>query len=233
MKTLKPHCPSKFVRRFTAALLLLCLPALAQQTLFDIQYKTRIEGIPITTDRSVVQLQDGTYEYRMRSSNFLARFEETSHFRIGANGMLQPLRNVSERKVFGISSKATTDFDWESGVAVYRRKDDVREIEISEGMLDRTLYQYQLERDMRSGQPDLSYDIVDKGRVRDFNFENLGVEMLDLDSQQVSAFKLRRVTDDSERETLVWLAADYDYEIVKIYHREEDDTEYVMTRIID
>lgn len=218
-----------------AALILLCFSALliAQDTLFSAEYKTRIEGIPITTDRTVVRLEDGTYEYRMRSSNFMAKFEEVSHFRQLEDGTLQPLRNVSERKVFGVSSRAITRFDWDAGIAYYERKDDRREVAIEPGMLDRTLYQYQLERDMRAGRPGLTYDIVDKGRVRDFTFENLGVENLDLGNQQVSAFKLRRVTDDDERETLVWLAADFDYEIVKIYHREDEDSEYVMTRIVD
>ncbi len=54
-------------------LLMACFSVVADQTIFSLEYKTRIEGIPITTDRSVVQLDDGSYEYRMRSSNFLAK----------------------------------------------------------------------------------------------------------------------------------------------------------------
>ena len=83
---------------------------------------------------------------------------------------------------------------------------------------------------MQAGRPVLSYDVVDKGRIRNFTFENLGVEDIQIDDQDLSAFKLRRITEDNERETLVWMAADLDFQIVKIYHREDEDEEYTMTR---
>ena len=219
--------------RFLSATLLLIVATLtwADQTIFSQQYKTRIEGIPITTTRSLVELNDGTFEFRIRSANFLARFEEVSHFEKLQDGSIRPLYNLSERKVFGISSKSSTTFDWQTLTATYRHDDVNLQTELVAGMMDRTLYQYQLERDMRSGNPNLSYEVVDRGRIRNFTFENLGVETLVVGSQELSAFRLRRITETDERETLVWIAADLNYEIVKIYHREKDDSEYEMSRL--
>ena len=43
-----------------------CLHGHADETLFSQEYKTRIEGIPITTTRSLVLRDDGTYRFRIR-----------------------------------------------------------------------------------------------------------------------------------------------------------------------
>lgn len=212
-------------------LIALCLQSHADETLFSQEYKTRIEGIPITTTRSLVLRDDGTYRFRIRSSNFLARFQESSYYEIQEDGSLRPFLNQSERRIFGVGSKSETRFDWDNMLATFERDDDpLRETPLEIGMVDRTLYQYLMEIDMRAGRPVLSYDVVDKGRIRNFTFENLGVEDLEIGNEELSAFKFKRVTETEERETLVWMAADFDYEIVKIYHREDDGSEYTMSR---
>jgi hypothetical protein len=212
-------------------LLIVSFSGKADETIFSQEYKTRIEGIPITTTRSLVLREDGTYRFRIRSSNFLARFQESSYYEVLEDGSFRPFLNQSERRIFGVASKSETRFDWEAMQAEFERNDDpLKQTPLEPGMVDRTLYQYLMEIDMRAGRPQLSYDVVDKGRIRNFTFENLGVEDLKIEDEILSAFKLRRITETDERETLVWMAADLDYEIVKIYHREEDDTEYTMTR---
>lgn len=205
-------------------------PSFANETIFSQEYKTRIQGISITTTRSLVKRDDGTFRFRIRSSNFFVKFEETSLFEELDDGSFRSLSNESERKIIGISNKNSTLFDWDNMVATFRRDGNTTETPIEPGMLDRTLYQYLMELDMQAGRPVLSYDVVDKGRIRNFTFENLGVEDMEIDDQDLSAFKLRRITEDNQRETLVWMAADLDYQIVKIYHREDEDEEYTMTR---
>lgn len=212
-------------------LLTLCLQSHADETLFSQEYKTRIDGIPVTTERSLILRDDGTYRLRIRSSNFLARFQESSYYEVLEDGSLQPFLNQSERRIFGVASKSETRFDWDNMLATYESDDDpLKETPLEVGMVDRTLYQYLMEIDMRAGRPVLSYDVVDKGRVRNFTFENLGVEDLEIDNKELSAFKFKRITETNKRETFVWMAADLDYEIVKIHHREDDGSEYTMSR---
>ncbi|GEM_PF-1533160 len=210
--------------------LILAAPSFANETIFSQEYKTRIQGISITTTRSLAKRDDGLLRFRIRSSNFLVKFEETSIFEELEDGSFRSLSNISERKILGISNKNSTLFDWDQMIATFKRDGNTTETVIEPGMLDRTLYQYLMEIDMRAGRPQLSYDVVDKGRIRNFTFENLGVEDIEIDDQDLSAFKLRRITEDDERETLVWMAAGLDYQIVKIYHREDEDEEYTMTR---
>lgn len=233
------HFPSLFkaiVSAVSAALLLaasfcfLATPALAQETLYSQEYKTKIEGIPITTTRSLIKLKDGTYRFRIRSSNFVAKFDESSYYEILEDGSYRPIRNQSERKIFGVSSESETRFDWDNMIATFERDDDpIKEVTIEPGMVDRTLYQYLMEKDMRSALPQLSYDIVDKGRIRNFSFENLGTEELEIGDQKLYAVKLRRITDSERRETIVWMAEERNFEIVKIFHKEDSDSEYTMT----
>ena len=203
----------------------------AEETLFSQEFQTRIQGVSITTNRSLVLLDDGNYQYRLKSSNFLVKMEETSLFERLEDGSFRPLSNHSSRKILGISKESSTDFDWLTMRATYRQGDEVKETTLEKGMVDRTMYQYLMELDMRAGRPLLSYEVVDRGRVRNFTFENLGVEDIEIENEMMSAFKLRRLLDDEEedRETLVWLSADLDYELVKIFHTDDGD-DYTMTR---
>ena len=180
----------------------------------------------------MVQRDDGLFRFRISSSNFFVKFEETSVFEQLEDGSYRSLSNNSERKILGISNKNSTVFDWDNRLATYERNGDIRETPLEPGMLDRTLYQYLMELDMLAGRTELSYDIVDKGRIRNFTFENLGVEDIEVGESTFSTIKLRRITEDDKRETLVWMAENLDYQIVKIYHREDEDEEYEMTRIL-
>ena len=203
----------------------------AGEVVFSQDFKTRIQGISITTNRSLEITDEGTYVFLIKTSNFFVKLQEESVFERLEDGSFRPLSNKSERKILGVSRKFSTTFDWNSMVATYERGDEIKETVLEPGMVDRTMYQYLIELELRSGNPVLNYQVVDRGRIRNYIFENLGVEDIEIEGQPMSASKLRRVSDDGDRETLVWMSVELDYEMVKIFHSDDGD-EYTMTRKI-
>lgn len=207
---------------------LIALPAVAADLLFENEYRSRFEGFGVKTVRSLTLLDDGTYLFRVESSNFLAKLDEKSHFRITEDGVYQPLEHESTRRVLGIRREERTVFDWETREATYKRRDDTRIVDIEPGYTDQTLYQYLMELDLQQGVEQPSYQVVDRGRLREFTFERLGEEQLDVDGDNMLALKLRRITEDDSRETLVWFVPEMDYRLVQIIHSEKDGSEYEM-----
>ena len=208
--------------------LFLALPSLAAEQLFQNEYRSRFEGFGVTTTRSLTRLDDGTYLFRIESSHFLAKLDERSHFRITDEGEYQSLEHVMTRRVLGVRRVERTEFDWENSVVTFERRGEQSEMPLETGYTDRTLYTYLMELDLAEGMEMPSYRVVDRNRVRDFTFEVLGEEQLRIDGEELTTLKLRRVTDDDSRETLVWFAPSMDYRLVQIVHTEDDGSEYEM-----
>lgn len=206
----------------------LALPAWADEQLFQNEYRSKFEGFGVKTTRTLTLLDDGTYLFRVKSSNFLARLDERSHFRINEDGEYQSLEHRMERRVLGVRREETTEFDWETGEVTFERRDDTRVLPLEPGYTDRTLYQYLMELDLAQGVEMPSYMVVDRGRIRDFTFEQLGEEQIEIDGDEVTAIKLRRITEDDDRETLAWFAPSMNYRLVQIIHSEKDGSEYEM-----
>lgn len=206
----------------------LALPVWADEQLFENEYRSKFEGFGVKTIRTLTLLEDGTYLFRVKSSNFLARLDERSHFRITDDGEYQSLEHRMERRVLGVRREETTEFDWETGEVTFERRDDTRVLPLEPGYTDRTLYQYLMELDLAQGVEMPSYMVVDRGRIRDFTFEQLGEEQIEIDGDEVTAIKLRRITEDDDRETLAWFAPSMNYRLVQIIHSEKDGSEYEM-----
>ncbi len=208
--------------------LLASLAAYADEVIFSNEYESRFEGFDVSTTRTLTRLDDGTYLFKIESSNFIARLDERSHFRITEDGQYQSIEHRVSRRVLGVRREENTRFDWETGEVTYERRDDRRVLPLLPGYTDRTLYQYLMELDLAQGIDMPSYQVVDRGRLRDFTFERLGEELINVDGQEMLALKLKRVTEDDDRETLVWFAPTLNYRLVQIHHTEDDGAEYSM-----
>lgn len=195
---------------------------------FEQTFKSSYSGIPVTTERSLTALEDGTYQFRVYSKNFLARYDEKSIFQLDPKGDIQPLEHSVKSRVFGVSRSETTDFDWETMEATYTKSGETKVTAIEHGMLDRVLYQLLLPEDLADGNTQPAYDFVDRGRLKTYEFEVLAEETIETKEEEINALKLRRITDKEGRETLVWFASEHDYQLVKISHTEDDGGDYHM-----
>ena len=127
-------------------------------------------------------------------------------------------------------SKARIDkAQFTSNRAVGSYKNKAYNVAISPGTQDRASLELVLARDLAQNKPRLNYSVVDRGKLKQYNFQNLGNEQIQTPAGNFDATKVKVIRADTKRETVFWMAKELDYLPVKIRHREKND---VITTII-
>ncbi len=192
------------------------------------EYKSTFAGFGAKSTRELKEVEPGVWELSLTARNLIARYEETSRFILDENGYPVPQKHYFKGRLFGVSREEITTFDWEEETASWQRGDDQRTAELHEGVVDRILYQILVPMDVKAGKEKTTYEFVNRGDVRSYQFATVGTESVPFDGQQVDAIKLERVYDDGEKQTMVWVAPELGYEIVKIIHEDDDGADYRM-----
>ena len=68
----------------------------------------------------------------------------------------------------------------------------------------------------------MSYVIADGGRLKHYEFEVIGEEVIDTPVGQLNTIKATRVRDNRDRTSTFWLAKDYDFMLVRFQQLEAD-----------
>ncbi|MBW8192206.1 DUF3108 domain-containing protein [Neiella marina] len=110
--------------------------------------------------------------------------------------------------------------------------DDPLETDWSEDLLDPVGYQLQMRLDVAAGKKELSYPVLYKGERRDYRYEVVGEELLDLPIGKVEAVKIKRIRNNKRRETFVWLSKDHDFIVARIW-QSKDGEEQADLRLAD
>lgn len=224
------HIRSKFI---LSIILLLSFqtPAFATERLdpFKQEFKMTLSSFRVSATRSLTELDDGTYEFRLYAKNFMARYEEKSLFLIDEDGQIFPIQHSVNSKIFGVSRSEKTLFDWESKQATYTKRDTVRTVEIEPGVLDRSIYQLLVPQDLTAGATEVSYDFVDRGRIKNYTFEVVAEEQIKLVDTELTAVRMNRTNqEDQDKQTDIWFASEHQYKLVKISHVDKDGSDYHM-----
>lgn len=192
------------------------------------EYKSTFAGMGAKSSRELREIEPGIWELSLKARNLIARYEETSRFTLDENGYPVPQTHYFKGRLFGIGREETTEFNWETETATWERSDDRRTAELHQGVVDRILYQILVPRDVKAGKELTTYEFVNRGELRSYQFENMGEETMDFDDSRVDTIKLERVYDDGEKQTTIWVAPELDYEIIKIAHQDDDGADYLM-----
>lgn len=199
----------------------------------EVSYNASMEkGISLSGDarRRLQERDDGTWVYRTDVDSFIADIDESLVFR-WENGRVVPLRYRYSLSGFLIKDrKQAIDFDWENRIATGHDRGDKFSLPLEDGALDPMGYQLQLRHDIKAGQTDMTYRVIDKGRYDTDRFAVITEETLDKNGKPVSTLKAEKVRgDDSKRKTLMWFATDQDYLLVRLLQVEPDGSEYEIT----
>jgi hypothetical protein len=192
------------------------------------EYKSTFAGFSAKSSRELKEVEPGVWELSLKARNWIARYEETSRFTLSEEGYPIPQMHYFKGRLLGVNREEITHFDWQDELANWQRGDDQRTAELHEGVVDRILYQILVPMDVESGKEVTTYEFVNRGDLRTYQFEILGEETMDFDNREINAVKLERIYDDEEKQTAVWIAPDLGYEIVKIVHHDEDGADYLM-----
>lgn len=193
---------------------------------FHAVYTAKYSGLSVEATRTLQTLDDGTMELRFVAKSWLATIEEVSQFDWNPKGHLVPKFYLYNRSGLGRDRKAELNFDWTTNKVVNNVQNKPWTMSLPEGALDKLGYQLQLRTDMLNKKYKVSYKVADGGRLKTYDFEVQGEEILDTPLGRLKTTRVKRIRDDNERITILWLANDWDHLLVKIQQREEDGQHY-------
>ena len=199
----------------------------------EVSYNASMEkGITLSGDarRRLQEREDGTWVYRTDVDSFIADIDESLVFR-WQEGRVIPLRYRYKLSGFLVKNrKQAIDFDWENRVATGHYRGDKFKLPLEDGALDPMGYQLQLRRDIKAGERDMTYRVIDKGDYDTDRFAVIDEETLNRDGAAITTLKAEKVRDsDSKRKTLMWFATDQDYLLVRLLQVEPDGSEYELS----
>jgi hypothetical protein len=87
---------------------------------------------------------------------------------------------------------------------------------------DKLLYQVALMRDLAAGQREFNYRIADGGRIKIYHIVTDGEDIVETPLGRLQALKLRRVREDSSRETIFWCVPALRYLPVRVEIEEKN-----------
>jgi hypothetical protein len=77
---------------------------------------------------------------------------------------------------------------------------------------------------LRTGTLASSYPVISKDKIREYVYEIIGQEILETSIGPIRTTKIRRVVNSNKkRETVIWLADDWEFLTVKLVHLEKGE----------
>lgn len=191
---------------------------------FKAIYKAKYNGIPITATRSLKTLPGGDKLFTFEADSWIANFQESSQFTWQKDDRIVPKHYHYQREGLGRDRVAKLDFDWEHNTVTNDVERKVWKMEIPEFALDKLSYQLQLRSDLVNEKPLLEYNIADGGQLKQYRFELLGEENLVTQMGTFATVKVRRIRDredDDKRYTVLWMAKNWDYLLVRLQQNDD------------
>ncbi|MEQ9465685.1 MAG: DUF3108 domain-containing protein [Haliea sp.] len=199
-------------------------PAIAT---YEAQYEASYSGFPIKAEHRLTRSGNG-YEIRIKARNFLGKITEEELFHIDGQGAIVPDSYRNDRSIMGTTRKESMAVDHATSSIRADRKGRQAQLDFEPGQLGPLSHQLELARDLQDGVEDLSYAVIIRGSVRDYRYERRGEEDLETPLGTLRVLRLERVRDNSDRETVLWLAPELNYQPV-LLRQKEDGSSYELT----
>lgn len=193
-------------------------------TAFDLGISLKGEAV-----RELHQTEDGHWHFSSEAAAMMAGISEVTRFSYQPSEAIKPLSYRYHRKVLGKSRKASVDFDWGNQSVTTVVKDKPWKMQIPVGTQDKLSYQLQMRLDLLAGKTEMSYAVADGGKLKEYRFRVTGEEQVETPYGRYSAVRvIRDRGKDADRETLIWLAPQLNYLIIRLEQTESDGKTYAL-----
>jgi hypothetical protein len=139
---------------------------------------------------------------------------------------IRPLFYQYRRSGRRTSRNAELTFDWNTSTVVNNVADSTWEMTIPAGTLDKLSTQLGIMQELQNGTTEKTLAVADGGKLKQYAFEVIGTETVDLPAGHFEAIKLKRVGESTQQLTHIWCAPGLRYLPVLIVQRNEDRSEY-------
>ncbi len=185
-------------------------------------------------DISLKKQKDGSWLYlsQTKTRGIVSIFRsdkitEKSVLRI-IDGLIKPVDYQYNHKGGGKNRNRTIHFNWRTGTAESNISGTQSRLAIPADTIENFSLQLRLMNDLQQGKRVLIYNIINKGKLKRYNFEILGNEKVKTPSGEFNAIKFRRTRKNSKRSTIMWAAPELHFLPVKIQHIEKDGATFYM-----
>ena len=144
-----------------------------------------------------------------RTVNSELRFDDTR---------LLPSYYSHDRKGTGRDYFEEIRFDRSENLIRTTYKNEIKEYEYEEDIVDGLTVQLQLMLDLQRGVTQPKYKIIDVNRIREREFSFVGEETIDIQNQQYHSVIYQIVRDNNKRTTQMWFSPERNYLPIQMVH---------------
>ncbi len=211
--------------------------ALAQPTAlpdaFKADYTVARGGMTLGNLHASLKYSGNNYQYqKYTKATGLAALLTGIKITENTNGQLSGLEVIPKSYLFNQSRRKKSRIDkaeFTGRNAVGSYKNVPYKITMPNGTQDRASLELVLARDIAQNKPRLQYNVVERGKIKRYDFQKMGVEQIKTPIGTFSTTKVKVVREGTKRETVFWLAKNIDFLPVKIKHTEKGE---VITTVI-
>ena len=203
-------------------LLLLSMWVSADPTPFRAVYQADYKGLPVSAIgiRELRHVEGNKYLFTSSAKSFFTSITEQSLF-YWQDGII-PVEYKYNRKGVGKNREDRLIFNWQKNTASF----DDTDYNIVPGTLDKLLYQVQMREDLMAARkniwPKMHYQIADRIRLREYEFEITGKEIIETPIGKFNTVKATRIRRESNRITTFWMSPEYDFLLIRLKQIEDN-----------
>ena len=192
---------------------------------YSASYTAKYNGIDIKANYSLEYLGNKLFVEKSEAKSLFGKITEEAEFLLNDTNEIVPQKYLYRRSLLGVSRKEDQIFHWGNNQVNYTKNGDSRLVPLPMGSLDMVTHKVQLRRDLKAGNNVFSYLVMSRGKVKTYDYEVIKSEILMTALGPLNTTKVRRVVSkDKKRETVIWMATDWDYLIVKLVHSEKGES---------
>jgi len=200
---------------------------------FEASYELKRGSLRIGTSSIALSTDDrDNYRYESRSTPtrlvawFLKeRLHETSNGSLNTTSV-RPDKYHYQRSGGSRERRADLAFDWQRMTVENRVEGSNWKMEIPSGTLDKLVSQVAMMLALQQGKTDVTFNIADGGKLKEYRFRQVGRETLELPAGTFETVKITKLRKNKKRETYIWCAPALNFLPVRIWQREKDGSEY-------
>lgn len=189
-------------------------------------YTSSAKGISAELKQTLKNLGSDHWQLHNRVSMLLAGFEEQASFSEN-NGTIVPSKYHYQNQL-SRKRDSKLNFNWRNNTVTDSLHGN-KPLTVPANALDKLSFQMQLRLDfLNQNTPfnEQSYLLVDKKRLKNYQIKYLGDEIIDTPAGTFNAIKLEQRRPGKDKSTLIWLARDWDYFILRIRRMDKAKTSY-------
>lgn len=138
------------------------------------------------------------------------------------NNNIRPIKYIYKRSGGKKEKFMQLDFDWQKNMLHIDDKQHPWSLKLKQNTLDKLVYQLSLMTDLADKKTQFSYHIADGGKLKIYDIEIKGHEVITTPLGKIDTIKLSRHRDEPKgRETILWCAPALNYLPVMLEHSEK------------